>query len=222
MYLAVTNNYEQLQKYMSMNFKVVDMSEGTINPNFLKASLLLPPYEAMEYLIEDRMNEFKMVYFNFLSSPECDYFLSTIYYSLLKGNNIVIYVNNTDNIGSKILMCLGEYTLNAFDIMPEFIQYGCGMATTNNMAILSSVLYRIYNIYELIDGYEFLRLYPDNIKIDDMSILKLANELRPWLEEYTKESYSKFFDSLKIRSKKCIINSLIFEGGPTENDNIYL
>ena len=220
MYLATTNNYEQLQKYMSMNFKVVDMSEGVINPKFLKASLLLPPYEAMEYLIEDKMLEFVTIYFNFLSSPECDYFLSMIYYSLLKGNNVVIYVNNTDSIGSKILITLGEYMLNTFDIMPEYIQCGYGMYTNNNMMILASVLYRIYNVYEFIDGYEFLRLYPDNISIDNMSIIKLANDIRPWLEDYSKESYSKFFENLKVRSKKSNITSLVFEGGPTD-DNIY-
>lgn len=198
-YMAAFNYPEFLDRYIQQGFKIVDISEAETNPKFLKASLLLPPYEAISELINGNVNDFRGYYFQYLASKECDYFLCAIYTAMINGSNIALFVNNQDEIGKQILESLVCYLYNSFGIIPE-IPVHPETPQVNpfqfNDKLIPNNLDRIY-AYDMIDANLYLMFYPGNGKIHTTMLPKLIHDLKPWVMKNTADNYVDVLTNLK-------------------------
>lgn len=199
--LMVFNNKAMIDQVIANGYKIVAISENNIDPNFIKASLLLPPFEAMSELVDGNLPGFRAIYWNHLAQRECDFFLCVIYTALISGVKMAIYLDNPDEIGISILSAFSQYMQNSFGIIPDAPQYGSVFMVNSQFALNN--LNRVY-LHNLIDGREYLMRYPGKGFGVNMVILnKLINDIKPWIKQNSTEEYVKVFAEMKDQLQSC-------------------
>lgn len=192
--LILFNDSNILNRAIMEGYTIVFIGEETNpNPAFCTASMLLPPYDAMADLIDENYNGFINHYFNYLSSRECDYFISAIFASILCSKRVALYVNNNDDIGNTIMETFFEYLSTVFGISPEVPQYN-RQFSINSMAVINSLNKAYY--YELINGYMYLFHHPVGVMLPNDIVYPLMREIRPYCDEMNFESYRKALSDL--------------------------
>lgn len=199
--LIMFNDRNMLEQVMENGYKIVSISENDISPLFVKASLLLPPFEAMSELVDGNLPGFRSIYWYHLAQRECDYFICVIYTALISGVKIAIYLDNPDDIGISILSGLAQYIQNSFGICPDAPQFGSIFSVNPNFALNN--LDRVYS-YDLIDGREYLMRYPNKgFVVNNLILNKLINDIKPWIKQNNTEEYIKVFSEMKDQMQSC-------------------
>ena len=75
--------------------KVVNVTENGLflnHPNSIKATILLPPTQAIIADADDDIQTFQALYYNYLISDEVTEFISIVLYVLYTGVNVLIYI----------------------------------------------------------------------------------------------------------------------------------
>lgn len=164
-------------------------------PGKIGGSLLLPPYEAMAYLVDDDMNSFKQEYLNYLKmNYSVDKFINIIIQALIGGTNIIFLLDKeiTDDI---------EIVLKDFFAM----EYGIILGTsTNSFAFDITYTPFILNKLYAEDGIHnkmYLTLFPQEIQFDQFILQKLMYD------------YDIKFDDLNIANSYFKKQSLILKNG---------
>lgn len=116
----------------SQGCKVIMIAECKDNiPGVINMPILLPPYEALCAEIDGDINSYTAIYYNYLlGTPEAYYSMLTIAMAVLRGVNIILYIENGDNLShakalsdffeQKFGIHIGCQTSN-FAINPEYI-----------------------------------------------------------------------------------------------------
>lgn len=164
-------------------------------PGKIGGSLLLPPYEAMAYLVDDDMNSFRQEYLNYLKmNYSVDKFINIIIQALIGGTNIIFLLDKeiTNDI---------EVVLKDFFVM----EYGIILGTsTNSFAFDISYTPFILNKLYAEDGIHnkmYLTMFPQEIKFDQFILQKLMYD------------YDIKFDDLNTANSYFKKQSLILKNG---------
>lgn len=184
---------------LSNNSKILVLSESDCgiyknHNNVLGATILLPPYESICFLLNGDIANSSNIYYSYLSSKEPDSFLTAVFAALFKGQNIVLFVGpDEQNVG--IIPILLEYLKNTFGI--HITQNGTGYDDRFDYINLTKLYLNDY-----ISVNDFLLLYPLNMNILEISLQKLMMDVNPFIEVRTVESCLNFFNEYKNRIKK--------------------
>lgn len=166
-------------------------------PGKIGGSLLLPPYEAMEYLIDGDMNSFNREYLNYLQTNySVDKFVSIIIQALIAGTNIIFLLEDEEELTDQI-----EVTLLNFFVM----QYGIIIGTSSRSFAFDTtytpfILNKLY-AEEDMPKETYLNLFPQEIPFDQFTLQKLMYE------------YDIQFPSLQMANEYFKKQSIIFKNG---------
>ena len=181
--IYVTNDMS-IATQLSANHLIVCISGDTQNykefinaTNDSVASLLLPPYEAVQREMDGDMNGFMHIYFAHLGSPDCTAFIAILLRALFNGKNILIYLTKD------------ESKLNYIDYFNKFLTdiYGLtmGIVGVNDCVfdiakaplVLGTML-----LNDVLTSEEYLASMPGPIPPyqSEVIVAKLMADLRPY------------------------------------------
>lgn len=142
--------------------------------NVLKASILVPPYEAISLLLDNRMEEFESAYGMYLfSHPDAYLFLQLLLKSLLYGRKIYLVLSKNE-AEMKYHYAFCKIMHDSFSLMLQddnvpFVLSPYGLDIMTNMLYLNNIL--------TVD--EYLSFKPSFIPNDNNIIIKLHNDIKP-------------------------------------------
>lgn len=164
------------------------------------ASVLLPPYEAVMQELDGNLMAFKDIYYTYLSTNEPHQIIALILRALFNGKNILLYCTKDES----------KMNYMKFLLMYLYENFGIIVGTQNNPfgfdpryeLIILNVLY----LNNLMNADEYLSNYPIiHNSIDDPNILlKLANELKPFILNPSLEAYRQYFINYLARLRNGI------------------
>jgi hypothetical protein len=184
------------------NYRVVvigsELDDGvTTQLNALKATVLLPPYDAVMAEMDNNIEAFSAIYTQHLFQKAPSYMMAAIIKALMCGSNILLYltVDEAEMLYSKFL--LNHLRVN----------YGIIVGTTDNPFFYDvnynwAICSLLYSFDDLMSTEEFFMLYPPTIQIPQNIILKLIDEVNPYIEERSLENYNNYFFEYKERIKR--------------------
>jgi hypothetical protein len=205
---------------LSINHKIVVFGETapTCIPTeyIIPASILLPPYEALEAEIDGNLEKYGYIYSAHLQTKEASEFIAVLILAVLRGANILLYIT-LDEL---------ELSYCNFFLAYMYNKYGIAIGThkspfsyegqVNEMFdwILCNELYR----FDLIKTDEYFTLFPACATIiPEYNVIKLANEINPYTNiPINHELYHQYFIDYINRVKQAgvvLINPISNSGG---------
>ena len=195
--MYITCNRQNLLRYNPINTRVIVLADSiekvqVDNRITTLGSVLLPPYEAIEFELDNRMNEFVNIYCSYLASNVPDRFITLMLAVMLKGFNIILYIDPD------------EYrNLHFKDVLARFVFMTYGIQIGNeyanpiipfmyNQAYDPVILSKLYD-YDYIDGPQFIKEFPVGVPIQANALYKLVINYRPYVEDTSMDSYNKYF-----------------------------
>ena len=187
-------------KQMSFTHKVVIIGEvpedvkqsvsGTI------ASILLPPYNSLEAIINGDNNTATVLYCNWLQMYEPTAYIASIIKALLMGINICLYIPKD------------QFELGFRTVLFSYIQMNYGISIGDNINVASmydplfdSNICTLLYLNNLLTSEEYLTYYPNELPLNIDCVVKLTNECNPFMEEHPLEDYDKYWYEYKERIK---------------------
>lgn len=201
--IYATNNMQILQNALGSSSVIIvgEADDNFINSiNAVKGSVLMPPYQCVSALMDNRIEEYNRLYFQHLSEPCCVELIAVIIRSLYNGNNIMIYMNPDEY--NMYFAQLSQYLLNTFGIMIGTESNNFGYNNNYDYA-LCTLLYQ----FNLFSPQEVLTLYPQGVQLTEPIIMKLITDINPFIEGADFSSYSLYFNNYKEKIK---MNNNIF------------
>ena len=145
-------------------------------PNFIHASVLLPPYESVAAELDHRYDEARFIYQNHLSSKECMDYLSLVALAIMKGIPIGVYFGPMEDIeGMMFPRFFFEFMYNIFGI--SFRGDGVDYGQLREEYIPINAEYFLLN--SMIDIAGYYELMPNDMDLTPKAIYYLDNLLRP-------------------------------------------
>ena len=182
------------------------MLNADINPQVILASILLPPVEALWAIADNDEDKFQYEYFNHLQSPEATDFFFTILAAAYLGAKIVFYYPDPD---TEAIRYLYNYFMKVYGIHISFNNELQDPFYYDPKAI-PTYLNGIYGV-GAIDGYEYLRQFPENEFIPDGLALKLIRDIRPEGNSITEQLEVLTRLHKKLKTKPYAVCPLIHE-----------
>lgn len=168
---------------VNAGYKVIALSEDSdalmqyLGPdNVIKATVLLPPCDAMSALIDNNVELFNNIYMNYLlTNEECVNFQDILILSILRGINLVIYIQKDE-------LELGFFNSFHYHMLTtRGISIGIAMTNTpftyvNDVNFDAANSIRLYN-QGWIDALEFMQNYPPIITVHPPLLYNLLTDL---------------------------------------------
>lgn len=194
--LCITSDFDIARSLLLNNGKVIVLDEFFEEdyPGVTLGSTLLPPYSALESLVDSDIQGFAYQYMEYLSSTFPDSFCSLIMLCLLKGINICMYAPQKND--NSFIQFLLDYLRVSYGVVLDF-QTNQSVIDLNFLPIICDKLY----LYGLISGDEFFQMKPVNTPITPVVLPKLVDEFKPYLPSYSEASYMLYFTSLLQKTK---------------------
>ena len=170
--------------------KVVNVTENGLflnHPNSIKATILLPPLDAMMADIDNNIDLLRNIYWQYFLSDEITEFMAIICTVLNRGVNIFMYVPKDEINEFSYIGILLEFIRNVYGIYvgTNTSQFGFDINYTQYIADL------LFN-NNLLSGEEYLQY--SNISIAPIeSIVKLDQCFRPYIINKTIDSIREYF-----------------------------
>lgn len=149
------------------------LPEIQANPNAVKLSVLLPPYEIVSMEINGDFNGMATAYMQYLANNPTA--ASIIYITVLSAY-----------LGTPMVLCFGSEVrdLHFGNALLQYLQMNFGLVFSTygtgsiNTDIIPVVIANLYLLGE-IDGMQALSYYPVNANIDPRMLQKLVMEMNP-------------------------------------------
>jgi hypothetical protein len=156
------------------------------------ASILLPPIEASEVELDNRMDEYKNIYFMHLATNKivCS-FIALILKSLYVGKNIVLY-QTIDESKMAYMPYLAMFFRSFLGITIGYKDIECEFDIRYSNAVAEAMF-----INDAINGEEFLLIYPIDIPLSPVIISKLITTIDPYLPKYGIIEYAEYFENFR-------------------------
>lgn len=175
-----------------------DRSKYPDIPNLLMASVLLPPYEALSAYIDGDQQGFNNIYCDYLSTYDCDNFITMILASwLVVGRDVIIFIEKENSDIGNISGVFLSYIFNTFGVT---ITESVPTQILNDlyMGIIVSKFFK----YDLIMAETLTKMWPKGLPLlqDEELIVKLAYTVRPYIGPNPKpiDYYNYFNENIKL------------------------
>lgn len=166
--IYITNDINLCLANMAMckTIIIADEPENYRMPQAIGGSLLLPPYQALELLVDGNERDFEFEYDQYLNNDISVYkFINIILQALIVGTNIIFLVESNDIDFMKVLR---RYFAVSFGII-----LGDSMNPFSfDINYTTSILNRLYSCDD-ISKETYLSLYPLEFDIDPFCVGKL-------------------------------------------------
>ena len=166
--IYITNDINLCLTNMAMckTIIIADEPENYRMPQAIGGSLLLPPYQALELLVDGNERDFEFEYDQYLNNDISVYkFINIILQALIVGTNIIFLVESNDIDFMKVLK---RYFAVSFGII-----LGDSMNPFSfDINYTTSILNRLYSCDD-ISKETYLSLYPLEFDIDPFCVGKL-------------------------------------------------
>ena len=166
--IYITNDINLCLTNMAMckTIIIADEPENYRMPQAIGGSLLLPPYQALELLVDGNEGDFEFEYDQYLNNDISVYkFINIILQALIVGTNIIFLVESNDIDFMKVLR---RYFAVSFGII-----LGDSMNPFSfDINYTTSILNRLYSCDD-ISKETYLSLYPLEFDIDPFCVGKL-------------------------------------------------
>lgn len=166
--IYITNDINLCLTNMAMckTIIIADEPENYRMPQAIGGSLLLPPYQALELLVDGNERDFEFEYDQYLNNDISVYkFINIILQALIVGTNIIFLVESNDIDFMKVLR---RYFAVSFGII-----LGDSMNPFSfDINYTTSILNRLYSCDD-ISKETYLSLYPLEFDIDPFCVGKL-------------------------------------------------
>lgn len=166
--IYITNDINLCLANMAMckTIIIADEPENYRMPQAIGGSLLLPPYQALELLVDGNERDFEFEYDQYLNNDISVYkFINIILQALIVGTNIIFLVESNDIDFMKVLR---RYFAVSFGII-----LGDSMHPFSfDINYTTSILNRLYSCDD-ISKETYLSLYPLEFDIDPFCVGKL-------------------------------------------------
>lgn len=180
--IILVQDIEAVIEYAKVGFKVITVAEDNsdqlaymVGP-VIKATILLPPCDAMQLLIDGQYDAFNSLYLSYLSTNyECLSYQDILVLSALKGINMVLYIPK-DELELGFYDALYFYMLNYRGIMIGNAMQNIPFSTSQLPAFDIYNLERLY-IGEFITAGEYITYYPVNEPVNAQTEVQLITEL---------------------------------------------
>lgn len=159
---------------------VMDSPEycGINIPGAVGGSILMPPGDMLEVLIEGDQNKFEYLYMNYLSNGVPDKFISVVLTAILSGTNIIFFMDKESKIYEDVLR---SFMVNQYGILVG----GPNIQFSINNNRFPYTLNKLY-CEGYIDANMYLNLLPPNVELKSIPAAfgKLVSETGIYDVEY--------------------------------------
>lgn len=128
--LVCCRDFNQISWFIQNNptskTRVVVLDDDSVNiEGYIQGSILLPPPSALFTLVDnnDKMT-FRMMYYDYLSTPDVDSFIMLLITALFRGVNIIFFFNTSDP--SMFMDILGEFLSSVYGVSATPFELLCG------------------------------------------------------------------------------------------------
>lgn len=184
---------EMALSYSLQNGRIVMITEDedprlSFIPNKVTASILLPPYDAIEAELDGNLDIAQMKYYQYLSSQIPAEFINMILVAALQNVNIGLYFGE-QLYDLKFPMMLMDYLYNYKGLSIGYKQTPPGLVER----YMPPMLGELYGM-ELITAEQFLMYMPADFDIPNFILPALVQRFRPVFVE--NQDYNKYFKDL--------------------------
>lgn len=180
--IILVQDIEAVIEYAKVGFKVITVAEDNsdqlaymVGP-VIKATILLPPCDAMQLLIDGQYDAFNSLYLSYLSTNyECLSYQDILILSALKGINMVLYIPK-DELELGFYDALYFYMLNYRGIMIGNAMQNIPFSTSQLPVFDIYNLERLY-LGEFITAGEYITYYPVGEPVNAQTEVQLITEL---------------------------------------------
>lgn len=180
--IVLAQDVEAVIEYAKHGFKVITVTEDNTDQlsylagPLIKATILLPPCDAMQLLMDGQYDAFSSVYLNYLSTNyECLGYQDILILSALKGINMVLYIPK-DELELGFYDVLYFYMLNYRGILIGNAMQNIPFSTSQTPAFDIYNLERLY-CGDFITAGDYIIYYPSTEPINPQTVVDLAVEL---------------------------------------------
>lgn len=169
-------------------------------PNFMNASILMPPYEAIACELDQNYDEARFHYHNHLASNECMSYISLVVLAIMKGIPIGVFFGPQEEIEGMVYpRFFFEFVYNIFGI--TFRGDGVDYGTMREEYIPINCEY--FLLHQMIDIPGYYDMMPSGVDLTPNAIMYLDGLLRPCLfkKEFTMEDLNNYFKDLIAKSR---------------------
>lgn len=177
--------------------KIINVTENGIfldHPNSIKATILLPPLDAMMADADNDINTLRNIYWSYFLSDDVTEFMAVICTVLNRGVNIFMYIPQEEVNEFSFISILLEYirtvygicvgtTINQFGFDINFTQYIADLLFNNNLLVAEEYL-----------QYSNISIAPIE------SIVKLDQYFRPYVLDKSIDSLRFYFSNKAMPS----------------------
>ena len=145
--LAMTEMDEELEKYKQL-----------LNP--IPATILLPPYDALQCFVDQDNEGFWAKYFAYLSTPDPSEFLAVIFKAMIMGKHLIIYVPYLDFINTPFISALYDYINLNYGIQLGMPPLGPGEPPLPYSYTYNVNMINLLYMYDMFNIKEYFKAYP--------------------------------------------------------------
>lgn len=203
--MSITTNPNDINDSIMRGAKVIAVCDnaGDKYPGTIPASLLLPPYEAISFILDQDMMHFMESYQRHLSKVEVMTYLLAIVTAMMSGKEIVVFIEPNE-FADSIISGFNMFMSTTFGIHPNFgvppMVYGQQFWYDSNFD--GTILILLYN-KGFIPAAEFLARFPIEREIlPPVSLQQLVTDVNPPVRERTSENYYKYFSDYSLSMKR--------------------
>lgn len=196
--IYVTSDLNMVQSNINTSKVLMVTNEPILegHPNKVAATILLPPTQAIIADADDDIQTFQTMYYQYLISDEVTEFFSLLFYILHIGVNILMYipkedVKSLDYVGFLLAFFTNNYGIQVgtdqipFAFNPQF------------EGMIADMLY----LNDLIDYVDLLMNF-SVLTINDGSIMKLYNDIRPYVQMQSVIEMRNYFNQYQMQIMK--------------------
>lgn len=187
---------EQFEPFTYTGGKVIYIAEDVepmfrTHPAIVTAGILLPPINAIQYELDNRLIESYTIYDDYLQMEEPDKYISILIAAAIK------------QIPIGVMFGKDESNMQFPNMLLDFLtkHYGLVLGLINNTQsfiieeFLPFDLAKLYNM-NIIDYPTFMEKHPQ-LPIHQSAYSKLIYEVRPLVKEKNLQHYIEYFESVK-------------------------
>lgn len=177
------------------------------NPSSLGASILLPPYEAMIYELDNSYEAADQLYIDHLNSDVCTRYINAILTAVIAHIPVAIYFG-PEEIEMRIIKTFINFLFNSYGLV---IGIQGKVSPYVDERYLPIILSRLYS--DNIIDYETFMINHPLLPIDPNVIYKMALDVNPLVRENTPKAYYDYFMSVlnatKQNNNRLLIDPLV-------------
>lgn len=166
------------------------------HPSSLGASILLPPYEAMTYELDNAFEAADQIYISHLTSDVCEKYISAILCAIIANIPIAIYFG-PEEIEMRFVKTFMNFLYNSYGIV---VGIEGKVNPCINECFLPHILAILY-LNDIIDYQSFMTNHP-LLQIDPQVIPKMAVEVNPLVMDTSPKGYYDYFMNVLAITKQ--------------------